>query len=162
MRSFFLIILNSVRYKIQFLIIQFQLNLNTSYINVNFSFFKTMFKTYLKPDTSSEPSQRFKVEFLQKQLKTTIFFSKALRFGSLTRFWICLFLQKYSLTCRVTSRYILLNAYIFRTLSIIVNSDIFRHIHVLFRQIQSYCGIFTSLCNSYIFRTQPFSESWHI
>ena len=36
--------------------------------------------------------------------------------------------------------------YILRTQSIIVNSDIFRHIHVLFRHIQSYCCIFRTLC----------------
>ena len=36
---------------------------------------------------------------------------------------------------------------IFRTLSVITNSDIFRHIHVLFRHIQPYCGIFRTLCN---------------
>ena len=36
---------------------------------------------------------------------------------------------------------------------IIVNSDIFRHIHILFRHIQLNGGIFRTLCNSYIFRT---------
>ena len=51
--------------------------------------------------------------------------------------------------------------YIFRTLSINENSDIFRHIHVLFRPIQPYGGIFKTLCSSWIFRTLPYSESWH-
>ena len=35
--------------------------------------------------------------------------------------------------------------YIFRTLSIIVDLDIFRNIHVLFRHIKPYCGIFKTL-----------------
>ena len=43
--------------------------------------------------------------------------------------------------------------HIFRTLSIIVNSDIFRHIHVLLRHIQLYYGIFRTLLHS---------ESWQI
>ena len=43
----------------------------------------------------------------------------------------------------------------------------FRHIQayspqVLFRQIQPYCGIFKILCNTCIFRTVPYSESWQI
>ena len=50
----------------------------------------------------------------------------------------------------------------FRTLSIIVYSDTFRHISVLFGHIQPYCDIFKTLCNSCIFRTLPYSESWHI
>ena len=41
-------------------------------------------------------------------------------------------------------------------------SDIFRHIHVLFRHIQSSCGIFRILCDSCIFRTLPYLEFWHI
>ena len=43
--------------------------------------------------------------------------------------------------------------YIFRTLSIIINSDILRYILVLFRHIQPYYGIFSTQCNSYIFRS---------
>ena len=73
-------------------------------------------------------------------------------------FWIRLYLNKYSVTCRVTSRYIVW--YIFRTLSIIVNSDIITHMHVLFRYIQPHYGIFKTLFNSSIFRTLPYSESW--
>ena len=34
--------------------------------------------------------------------------------------------------------------------SIIVNSDIFRHIHVICRHIQPYYGIFRTLCNLHI------------
>ena len=51
---------------------------------------------------------------------------------------------------------------IFRTLSIIVNSDIFRRTHNLFRHDQPYRGIFRTLYNSCIFRTLPCSKSWHI
>ena len=51
---------------------------------------------------------------------------------------------------------------LFRTLSIIVNSDIFRHIQVLFRHIQPCCDIFRTLYNSCIFRNLSYSESWHI
>ena len=47
--------------------------------------------------------------------------------------------------------------YIFRTYS-----DIFRHICILFRHIQPYCGMFSTLCNSCIFKTLPYSEPWHI
>ena len=43
-------------------------------------------------------------------------------------------------TPRVISRYILYEIYL--ELSFIVNSDIFRHIHVLFRHIQLHCDIF--------------------
>ena len=54
------------------------------------------------------------------------------------------------------------NPGLFRTLSFIINSDIFSHIHVLFKHIQPYCGIFGTLCNSCIFKTLLYSESWHI
>ena len=37
----------------------------------------------------------------------------------------------------------------------------FRHWCIL-RHIQPYCGIFRTLCNSCIFRTMPYSKSWHI
>ena len=60
----------------------------------------------------------------------------------------------------MTSHYVLF-WHIYRTLYIIVNSDIFRHIHVLFRHVQSYYGILRTLCNSFIFRTLPYSESWY-
>ena len=50
------------------------------------------------------------------------------------------------------------NAGIFRTLPIIENSDMFRHIHILFRHIQPYCGIFRTLYNFCIFRTPPYSR----
>ena len=43
----------------------------------------------------------------------------------------------------------------------------FRHIQAYSRPIQTYsailwCGMFRTLCNSCIFRTLPYSESWHI
>ena len=52
--------------------------------------------------------------------------------------------------------------WIFRTLFIIKYSDVFRHIYVLFRNIQTFCGIFRTLAysdpchiqNPGIFRTQ--------
>ena len=47
-----------------------------------------------------------------------------------------------------------------RTLFLIINSDIFRHIHILFRDIQSYCDIIRTLFNSSLFRTLPRSESY--
>ena len=34
----------------------------------------------------------------------------------------------------------------------------FRHIQACSRPIQTYCGIFRTLCNSFIFRTLPYSE----
>ena len=72
---------------------------------------------------------------------------------SLTGFWIHVSLNKYSLTWRVTFHPSII-WYIFRNLSVIVNSDIFRHIHVLFKYIRPCCSIFRTLCNS--------SESCHI
>ena len=86
-------------------------------------------------------------------------FPNALHLISLTRF-------KYSLTHRVTSRYVLYDTsysqpcLLYQTSEcIIVNSDIFMHIHVLFKHMQPYCHI---MCTSCIFRTQLNSESWHI
>ena len=41
----------------------------------------------------------------------------------------------------------------------------FRHVQAysrLLRHIQPYCGIFKTLRNSCIFRTLPYSETWHI
>ena len=52
------------------------------------------------------------------------------------------------------------NPFIFRTLSIIVYSDIITHMHVLFRYIQPHYGIFKTMFNSNIFRTLAYSESW--
>ena len=73
--------------------------------------------------------------------------SKSLYLRCLTGLWIHPSLNKYSLTCKVTSCYVLYETYL-EFFSIIVNSNIFRHIHVLFRHIQAYCFIFRTLHNS--------------
>ena len=57
------------------------------------------------------------------------YFPKGLNLRSLTGFRIRLSLNKCLLTCRVTLRYLLYDTC--SELSIIVNSDIFSHIHVL-------------------------------
>ena len=90
-----------------------------------------------------------------------------LQLRSFSTFCICLSLNNYSLTCRVTLSYVLympeyVMIYIENSLSDIKNSDIFRHIHILSRNIQSCLGISRTLCNSFISRTLPYSESWHI
>ena len=54
------------------------------------------------------------------------FFSSVLYLRSLTGFWICSSFNKFWITCRVTLEYVSYET--FRTLSIIINSDIFRHI----------------------------------
>ena len=79
--------------------------------------------TYLKPVANLETSRIFR----NKIVKNYTYFSKALHLRFLTGFWIGLSLNNYSLTCRVTSGFVFV-CYIFRTLSLIVNSDIFRHI----------------------------------
>ena len=67
--------------------------------------------TYLKHNTYSESSQRLKVEFFAKIVKNYDHFSNVLNLRSLNRFWICLSLNKYSLTCRIPSLYILCDTY---------------------------------------------------
>ena len=77
-------------------------------------------------------------------VKNYIYFSKVLHLRSLTRFWIQLSVNKYSLTYRVTSRYVLHDKY----------SD-----PCLLSKNQIYSGIFTS--SSHIFRyTVAYLESW--
>ena len=49
------------------------------------------------------------------------------------------------------------NAHIFRTLSLIINSNIFRHFNVQFKHIQPHCGIFRKPCV-----TLAYSELCHI
>ena len=88
-------------------------------------------------------------------VKNYNYFSKALHPRSLTGFWICLSLINF-----YSDPALCIIWYIFRTLFIIVNSDIFNHIHALFRHIQPYCGIFRTLCNSCIFKTLSYSKSW--
>ena len=84
-------------------------------------------------------------------LNPSIYRTKVLHLRSLTWSWIHLSLNKYSLTCRVTFCYVYYSK--------------FRHIQAHsrpIRYIQLYGGIFRTLCNSCIFRTLPYSESWHI
>ena len=118
---------------------------------------------YLKPERYSEPSQRFQMECFEKIVKSYNYFSKAYYLRSWTGLWIRSSLNKYSLAWRMTSRYVLYLTYTepYRTLSI-VNSDIFRRIHVLLRHIEPCRDVFRNLSYSYIFRTLPFSESWHV
>ena len=85
--------------------------------------------THLKPDTHSGSSQRFKTEFFGKIIKNYNYFSKTLHLRSLIGFWIRLSLNKYSLTSRVTSHYVLHDTY----------SEPF-----LLSKYQKYSGIFTS------------------
>ena len=59
----------------------------------------------------------------------------------------------------MSSHYVLHDTYSEPYLSMKIQT--FRHIHVLFRPIQPYGGIFKTLCSSWIFRTLPYSESWH-
>ena len=77
-------------------------------------------------------------EFFAKIFKNYNYFSKALHLRSLTEFWIRLSLNKYSIICTVTSPALSIVWYIFRTQSIIVSSDIFRHIQVVLRRFQPY------------------------
>ena len=103
-----------------------------------------------------------KIEDAAKIVKSYNYFFKALYCRSLTGLWICPSLNRYSSTCRVTLCYVLYET--FRTLRIIINSDILRHIYILFRHIQPYCDIFRMLCNS---STLVYSELcqeifWHI
>ena len=96
--------------------------------------------TYLKPVTYSEPSQKFKMKLFPKIVKNHNHFPKALHLRSLTGFWICLFLNKHELTCRVASCYVLYDY----------------EEPCLLSQIQTYSGIFRTLCNAWILRTQSF------
>ena len=74
--------------------------------------------SHLKPDTYAEPSQKFKMEFFAKIVKSYNYFSKGLQS-----------LSKYSLTFRVTKHYVLHDTY----------SE-----PCLVLKIQTYSGIFTS------------------
>ena len=67
--------------------------------------------THLKPDLYSQPSQKFKMECFAKIVKSYNYFSKEL-YLILKHFSICPSLNKYLLTCRVTSRYVLYDTYL--------------------------------------------------
>ena len=88
------------------------------------------------------------LEFFANIVKNHNYFSKALHLRTWTGFWIHISLNKYSLTCRVISRYVFYEAYS----ELFVNPDIFRDINALLRHIQPYCGILRTLRNSCIFR----------
>ena len=68
------------------------------------------------------------MEFFAKIVKSYNYFFKAVRLRPLTQFWIWLSLNKYSLTCRVTSRYELYDT----------------NQNPLYYQKWTYSGIFTS------------------
>ena len=102
--------------------------------------------TYLKPDINLEPCQRFKIEFFAKIFKNYNHFSKVLHLRSLAGFWIGLFLNKYSLTCRVSDLEPC-NSCIFRSLPYsefchIKTQDIFR---TLSRHILAYSERYVTL-----------------
>ena len=103
----------------------------------------------------TEPSQRFKMEFFSKMVKNYNYFSKMLCLKSLTRFWICLSINRYSLTCRGISSYLFFDKYLE---------------HCLLSKIQTYSGTFTSysgIFSHFVAYLEPcvtlaYSESWHI
>ena len=77
------------------------------HIKGNLQIFRTL--TYLKPDTYLEPSQRFKMEILAKIVKkTTIIFPKC---SQRVLNMPIISPNKYSLTCWMTSCYILHDTY---------------------------------------------------
>ena len=122
--------------------------------------------TYLKPDRYSEPVKDLRWSILQKYLKTTIVFPK----NSILDLWqgseyACLSISTnwpVEWPCALYCFSHIQKPAIIRTLSIILNSDIFRLIPVVFRHIQPYRGIFGTLCVSCMFRTLSYKESWHI
>ena len=111
------------------------------HINENLRIFRTLI--YLKPDTYSESSQRFGIEFFAKIVKRYNYFSKTLHVRSLTGFWIRLSLNKYSLDLAL---YLVWG--IFRTLSFILNSDIFTFYYDIFRHFEAYLELCVTLAYS--------------
>ena len=79
------------------------------HIYENLLIFRTL--TYLKPNSFSEPSQRFKIDVFAKIVKNYHHLPKVLQFKSLTGLWIHQSLSKYSSTCRVTLRYVFYDTY---------------------------------------------------
>ena len=110
-----------------------------------------------KNPTYSELSQKFKMDCFGKIVKSYNCFSKVLYLRSLAGFWIRHFLNKYSLTWRVNSHYVLYDIYSMKPVCYRKSTHI-RHVHVLFRHIQPCCDIFRTLRNSYIIRNLPDSE----
>ena len=121
----------------------------TCRIYENLPKFRTL--TYLKLDTYSEPSQRLTRKFFAK----IVIFPKC----SILYLWNGFKYAHLSMsTIKIVEWPIVWDT--LRTLFLIINSDIFRHIHILFRDIQSYCDIIRTLFNSSLFRTLPRSESY--
>ena len=114
--------------------------------------------TYLKPDTYSEPSQRFKVEFFCKIFKKFNYFSKA--FHLLTDLLTDSEYNHLSISTHWLLQWPHTMYYMIHVQNLVYYSK-FRHIYALFRYIQQYCGIFRTMCNPCIFRTLSYSESWH-
>ena len=94
------------------------------------------------------------MERFEKIGKSNNYFPKVLYLGSVTMFWIHQTLNKYSLTCGVTSCYVLYKKC--RTLSIIVNSGIFTSYSDTFSHIIAY------LESCVILALFAYSTSWHI
>ena len=103
-------------------IIAFRCNSQPTHIYKNLQIFRTL--TYLKPDTYSEPYQRFKIELLPGIVKKTII----------------IFPKRSILDLWLGFEYAYLSINVARTMCI-ENSDILRHIQVPYRHIQWYCGI---------------------
>ena len=107
---------------------------------------------HLKPDTYSESSQRFWMEYFAKIIQNYNYFSKALHLRSVTGS------QYLSISTHQLVEWLCIAWCIFRSLLIIINPDIFRYIHVQFRHIKPYCGILRTLCNCFIFRIMAYLE----
>ena len=85
-------------------------NCNPTHIQNSVIF--TKIYEYSKLGTYAEPFKRFKMDSFAKILKNYIYFSKAFHLRSLTRFWIHISLNKYSLSSRVTSHCVLHDTYL--------------------------------------------------
>ena len=127
-----------------------------------------MFDSVLKPDRYSEPSQRDTMECFAKIVKSYIYFPKA--------FYLCQDSEYAHLSISTHSRVEwpsamycighIHNPAIFRTLSIIVNSNIFTSYLDILSYIVAYLEFCVTLAysepyhiqNSHILRTLPYSE----
>ena len=128
------------------------------YLNLSQLGFQILCYMFLK--IYSEPSKRHKMEYFAKIHEVYNYFSKALYLRSLTGLWIRLSLNKSSLTCRVTSRYVLYDTYSENSGIFISYSHIFTYIvacsdPVIFR-ILAYLRpkIYSELCQSIFWHIQ--------
>ena len=115
-----------------------------------------MFKTC----HNSELSQKFNVQCFVKTVKNYKYFSTVLYLRSLTGFWICPSLYKYSLTCKVILHCVSYETY--PELCHIQNSDIFKArnmFRIMSRHILAYSERCVTLA---IFKTLLYSGFWHI